>query len=276
MNARAQQLIDTRYGPDALPAPAAWTPVIDHLLGHRSVRRYLPDAVSDDQLAAIVAAAQSAATSSNLQAWSVVAVRNPDTRAALAECAGGQAHVREAPLQLVWLADLARLAHVAESVQRPHGALDYLEMFIIGVVDAALAAQNALAAAESLGLSGCYIGGMRNQPERVAELLGLPPRVFAVFGMTLGIEDPAAPPAAAKPRLPQAVVLHQERYRPVAEQQAGIDAYNAAMARFYEDQQMNVHGTWAVHSAKRIAGPETLSGRDRLVEALHGMGFALK
>lgn len=276
MNARAQQLIATRYGTDTLPAPAAWTPVIDHLLGHRSVRRHLPDPVSEDQLAAIIAAAQSAATSSNLQAWSVVAVRNPDTRAALAECAGGQAHVRDAPLVLVWLADLARLAHVAESVERPDGALDYLEMFIIGVVDAALAAQNALAAAESLGLSGCYIGGMRNQPEKVAELLGLPPRVFAVFGMTLGVEDPAAPPAAVKPRLPQQVVLHQERYLPVAEQQAGIDAYNAAMARFYEDQKMNVHGTWAVHSAKRIAGPETLSGRDRLVEALRGMGFALK
>jgi nitroreductase len=276
MNARAQQLIATRYGTDTLPAPAAWTPVIDHLLGHRSVRRHLPDPVSEDQLAAIIAAAQSAATSSNLQAWSVVAVRNPDTRAALAECAGGQAHVRDAPLVLVWLADLARLAHVAESVERPNGALDYLEMFIIGVVDAALAAQNALAAAESLGLSGCYIGGMRNQPEKVAELLGLPPRVFAVFGMTLGVEDPAAPPATVKPRLPQQVVLHQERYLPVAEQQAGIEAYNAAMARFYEDQKMNVHGTWAVHSSKRIAGPETLSGRDRLVETLRGMGFALK
>lgn len=276
MNARAQQLIATRYGTDTLPAPAAWTPVIDHLLGHRSVRRHLPDPVSEDQLAAIIAAAQSAATSSNLQAWTVVAVRNPDTRAALAECAGGQAHVRDAPLVLVWLADLARLAHVAESVERPNGALDYLEMFIIGVVDAALAAQNALAAAESLGLSGCYIGGMRNQPEKVAELLGLPPRVFAVFGMTLGVEDPAAPPAAVKPRLPQQVVLHQERYLPVTEQQAGIEAYNAAMARFYEDQKMNVHGTWAVHSSKRIAGPETLSGRDRLVETLRGMGFALK
>jgi hypothetical protein len=31
-----------------------------------------------------------------------------------------------------------------------------------------------------------------------------------------------------------------------------------------------------VHSAKRIAGPESLSGRDRLVEALHALGFQLK
>ncbi|THF61792.1 NADPH-dependent oxidoreductase [Pseudothauera nasutitermitis] len=273
MNAQAR--LNARYGNDTLPAPAAWTPVIDHLLGHRSVRHYLPDAVSNEQLAAIVAAAQSAATSSNLQTWSVIAVRDAGTRAALAECAGGQAHVREAPLQLVWLADLARLAHIADRAGRPREGLEYLEMFVLAAIDAALAAQNALAAAESLGLAGCYIGGLRNQPERVAELLGLPPRVFAVFGMTLGSEDPARP-AAVKPRLPQEVVLHQERYRPVAEQQPGIDAYDAAMAAFYAAQGMNVHGTWGVHSVKRVADGQALTGRDRLAEALHALGFGLR
>ena len=83
------------------------------------------------------------------------------------------------------------------------------------------------------------------------------------------------PVLVVKPRPPQSVVLHHERYALEA-QDAGIEAYNAAMARFYEEQQMNVHGTWSVHSAKRIAGPESLSGRDRLVEALHALGFKLK
>ncbi len=48
------------------------------------------------------------------------------------------------------------------------------------------------------------------------------------------------------------------------------------MVRFYAEQKMNVHGTWSVHSSKRIAGPETLSGRHRLIEALNALGFALK
>lgn len=271
----AQEIFQTRYGDATLPAPAAWSPIIEHLLGHRSVRSYLPDPVTEDQLAAIVAAAQSAASSSNLQAWSVVAVRDPARRAALADHAGGQAHVAEAPLQLVWLADLARLEHLALSNQRPAAALDYLEMFLVGVIDAALAAQNAVAAAESLGLATVYIGGMRNKPEAVAELLQLPPRVVAVFGMCVGTPDPARP-ADVKPRPPQSVVLHHETYTPLAGQDAGIAAYNAAMARFYEAQKMDVRGTWAVHSAKRVAGPESLSGRDRLVEALNHRGFPLK
>ena len=57
----------------------------------------------------LVAAAQSASTSSNLQAWSLVAVEDSARKARLAELVGNQAHVRAAPLFLVWLADLARL-----------------------------------------------------------------------------------------------------------------------------------------------------------------------
>ena len=276
MNAHAQHKLDLRYGPGKLAAPSTWSAVIDQLLDHRSVRRYRPDAVSEDQLTAIIAAAQSAATSSNLHAWSVIAVRDATTRAALAECAGNQAHVRDAPLQLVWLADLARLEHVARLAERPCAALDHMEMFVLAVIDAALAAQNALAAAQSLGLAGCYIGGMRNQPEKVAELLGLPPKVFAVFGMTLGIEDTSSTAAAVKPRLPQAAVLHHERYQPLKQIDALIDDYNRSMGEFYTTQQMDVHGTWAVHSSKRIADSQALTGRERLVEALQNRGFKLK
>lgn len=269
----ARQLMRARYGDDAAPASFAWSPLIEQLLSHRSVRAYLPDPVTDAQLAAIVAAAQSASSSSNLQAWSVVAVRDPARRAALAEFAGGQAHVRDAPLQLVWLADLARLRRIATQLERPSAGLDYLEMFLVGVIDAALAAQNAVAAAESLGLGTVYIGGMRNRPEDVATLLGLPDEVVAVFGLCVGTPDPARP-AAVKPRPPQSVVLHHETYS-LAAQDEGIASYNDTMAKFYASQQMKVHGTWAVHSAKRVAGPETLSGRDRLVAALKARGFRL-
>jgi nitroreductase len=269
---RSQELFRSRYGDAARLAPAAWTPVIEAQLNHRSVRAYLPDPVSDDQLEAIIAAAQSASSSSNLQAWSVVAVRDPASRAKLAEFSDN--HVAEAPLQLVWLADLARLEKLAQLTQRPSAALDYLEAFLVAALDATLAAQNAAIAAESLGLGIVYIGGLRDKPEAVAELLDLPPKVVAVFGMCVGTPDPARP-ASIKPRPPQSVVLHHERYSLDA-QQPGIEAYNAAMARFYEEQKMNVHGTWAVHSSKRIAGPESLSGREHLVEILHKRGFALK
>ncbi|TVT74120.1 MAG: NADPH-dependent oxidoreductase [Denitromonas halophila] len=268
-----QPLYDSRYGGMAQAVPDISTPVIDQLMTHRSVRAFRPDAVSDAQLSAMIAAAQSAASSSNLQVWSVVAVRDQAVRDQLAEFAGNQAHIRQAPLQLVWLADLSRLERVATAEGRPSEALDYTEMFLTAVIDAALAAQNAVAAAESMGLSTVYIGGMRNRPEDVARVLKLPPKTFAVFGMCVGHEDDARP-ASVKPRLPQSAVLHHESYS--TEQDDAVAAYNTAMARFYEAQKMDVKGNWSVHSAKRVAGPASLSGRDRLVDALKALGFSLK
>ena len=111
-----QALYQARYGSPEVAVPAAGSPIIDHLLAHRSVRAYLPDPVSDDQLAAIVAAAQSAASSSNLHAWSVVAVRDPERKARLSMYAGDQPHIRQAPLFLVWLADHSPEAYAFELV----------------------------------------------------------------------------------------------------------------------------------------------------------------
>ena len=67
--------------------------------------------------------------------------------------------------------------------------LDYLEPFIVGIIDTALAAQSAAIALESLGLGFVYIGAMRNHPEEVAAELGLPPHVMALFGMCVGYPD---------------------------------------------------------------------------------------
>ena len=273
MNTRAS-LYQARYGSAEVTVPSAGSHLIDQLLAHRSVRAYLPDPVGDDTLAAIIAAAQSASSSSNLQAWSVVAVREPARKARLAALAGDQEHIRQAPLFLVWLADLARLERVAGQVGEACAGLDYLEMFEVGVIDATLAAQNAVAAAESLGLGTVYIGAMRNHPEAVAADLALPPRVTAVFGLCVGTPDPEAP-ASVKPRPPQSVVLHHETYSLPA-QDSGLASYDEAMRAFYASQGMKVRGTWSNHSAKRIRDAAALTGRDRLAEALQALGFPLK
>lgn len=93
---RISTLWQTRYrtpAPKTLPDNA----VLDLLLSHHSVRAYLPDALPEGTLEAGIAAASSAATSSNLQVWSVVAVENPETRARLAELCGNQKHIEVAP-----------------------------------------------------------------------------------------------------------------------------------------------------------------------------------
>ncbi|MFG1416962.1 NADPH-dependent oxidoreductase [Xanthobacter sp. V0B-10] len=266
-------LLDARYGTAEAPAGVHVNDTIAALLGHRSVRAFSGRPLPEGLVETLAAAAQSAPSSSNLQTFSLVAVEKPETKARLAEIAGGQKHVTEAPLVLVWLADLARLEEIGRRAGAPTDALGFLETLFVGIIDAALAAQNALVALESLGLGGVYIGALRNRPEEVAQLLDLPPNVLAVFGLCVGWPDPERP-AQVKPRLSQRLVVHRERYDPRLPQDA-LDAYETALTSFQQDQHMPQVG-WAGTALNRVRGPEALSGRDRMRAALQALGFGLR
>ena len=97
-----------RYGATGLPAMGPWNEVIATMLDHRSVRGYKPDPVPAGTLETMIAAAQSAATSSNMQWTSVIAVSDPAKKKVLAEIAGNQKHIEQCPLYLCWVADMTR------------------------------------------------------------------------------------------------------------------------------------------------------------------------
>jgi len=247
--------------------------VLETILNHRSVRAFLPRPLPQGTLELLVAAAQSASSSSNLQFWSVVAVLEPERKSRLAELAGQQQLIRDAPLLLVWLADLSRLDRIAAARQTQVDGTHYIEEFIVGVVDAALAAQSALIAAESLGLGGVYIGAVRNLPEQIAAELALPPHAFAVFGMSIGYPD-AARPTDIKPRLPQSLVLHRERYS-AAPHSDEVEGYNQTMRGFQREQGMPSID-WTQQCFNRVKDAAALRGRDRMREALRNLGFELR
>ncbi len=269
---RLAGLLRQRYRADPPAVDAPWNAAIDAILDHRSARAYLPGALPEGTLELLIAAAQSAPTSSNLQAWSVVAVSDPDRKARLAELAGPNAQINEAPLFLVWIADLARARAIAGQYGVPGDGLDYIESFLLAALDAALAAQNAVVAADSLGLGTCYIGAIRNHPEAVAAELGLPPEAIAVFGLTVGKPDPARA-SDVKPRLPQASVLHRERYG-ASMRPDELAAYNGALRQFQAEQKM-APIDWTEQVSRRIGTSAALKGRERLTEVLRRLGFKL-
>lgn len=268
-----QDALAARYG-GPVPPPGVWNETLDLLLAHRSVRRYLPQQLPDGALEAAIAAAQSAATSSNLQVWSVIAVEDDARKARLSAMAANQAHVARAPLLLVWLADLARLRSVSAQEGEPGEGLDYFESFLLAAVDAALAAQNAATAFESLGLGCCYIGGLRNDAAAVAAELKLPPESFALFGMTVGVPDPAHP-ASVKPRLPQDTILFHEQYGNGAAKTASIARYNERLRAFQKSQGMTEQD-WTSQAAKRVRDAAALTGRHTIRQFLERVGFRLR
>ena len=131
---------------------------------------------------------------------------------------------------------MARNAAISEAEKVEFETMPWLETFLVASVDVALAAQNAVVAAESIGLGTVYIGAMRNEPEKVADLLGLPPQCFVLFGLCVGYATEQAE-GEVKPRMPQAMMLHHERYD-ASNADAHRQAHDAEMMRFSARQEM--------------------------------------
>lgn len=226
------------------------------LMNHKSIRKFKEDEVSQEQLASIVAAAQMASSSSNVQAYSVIAVTEPGLKKQLAALAGGQAYVEQCPVFLVWCADLYRLKRVTGQHKPDKTSYeDSTENFIVATIDAALAAQNAAIAAESMGLGIVYIGGIRNNIAEVAELLGLPDLVYPVFGMCVGVPDQEP---GLRPRLPQAAVLHMNGYDPNQTMEQ-VKLYDETMSRYLSERTGGERTTpWSEIMAVRLTEPVRL------------------
>jgi nitroreductase len=269
----AADALALRYGIEAAPPAGPWNEHLALLLSHRSIRGYRPDALPDGTLEMLVAAAQSAASSSNLQTWSVIAVTDPDKKAALAKAASNQRHIEQCPLFLVWVADISRNQRLGAEEAVTLETMPFQETFLVAAIDAALAAQNATVAAEGLGLSCVYIGALRNDPIEVARLVELPSGAFGLFGMCVGYASASAA-SEVKPRLPQAVVLHREVYEAGGERAQRM-VYDALMAAFSARNDM-AGDTWTRRVIGRMGKIAAMSGRDKMVAALHAMGFGLR
>jgi len=243
---------------------------------HGSLREYKPDPVDIETLETIVHAGQRAATSSNLQMYSVIVTLDISDRQTLQGLCGEQHHISQAPVFLTWCADLSRLDRIC-SKKGYHHQSGFVENFLLAVVDTSIAAQNAGLAAEALGLGFCYIGAIRNNPRQVIKLLRLPRLVFPLFGMTLGW--PVSPPKA-RPRLPLKAVLHWDHYDSTGESQL-LQVYDQAMIEtgIYGGRQVSGGNSlpesqygWTEHSARRVSKVV----RPHLREVLIEQGFELK
>ena len=135
------------------------------------------------------------------------------------------------------------------------------------IVDVALMGQNVLLAAEAAGLGGVFIGGIRNDPQVLVDLLALPRLVVPVFGMCLGW--PAHSPGV-KPRMKPDLVLHQDTYRDQEPDEAAD--YDQTMADYYRSRGSNVKlSDWSTATAEAIQGKT----REHMLSFLRQQGFFL-
>ena len=242
--------------------------VIDLLKSHRSIRKFTEQAIEPELFNDLITAGQAAATSSFLQGSTVVRIKNPETRSAIAKLAGGQSYVESAAEFMIFCADLKRPGNYCDEYEKSFEG-DYTEHFIIATVDVALMAQSMVAAAESVGLGICYRGGIRNDPAQVAELLGLPKGVYPVFGLCLGYPDQDP---EIKPRLPLSVILKEEVYNETGDREA-IAEYDENIREYYRTRTGGGHGiSWT----EQVSTLLSEKARPHMKEFLAAQGFKLR
>ena len=242
--------------------------VIKLLQSHRSIRNFADKPLDSETVNTIIASGQAAATSNNIQATTVIQVTDAQTREQLAELAGGQKYVETAGAFFVFCADLKRSAQACV-LKGGTFAQGMTEDFVIATVDVALFAQNCTVAAESLGMGICYIGGLRNNPAGVSELLNLPDNVYPVFGLCIGYPEQYP---EVKPRLPLDAVLMQNTYDADV-LASGITAYDEHIHAYYSSRSgINKDSSWS-EEMRALVGKES---RPHMRGFLKSKGFTMQ
>lgn len=239
------------------------TPTIELQRSHRSIRSFTDQPIADQQREAILSAAQSVSSSSFLQCSSIIRITDKGLREQLVGLTGGQKYVATAAEFWVFCADFNRLQQIC-----PEAQLGLAEQLLLGSVDTALMGQNAMLAAESLGLGGVFIGGIRNSIAEVTELLGLPKFVLPLFGLCLG--TPAQTPQL-KPRMPLEMLVHENHYQPIDAQV--LAAYDGEQEEYYLSRESNPRReSWSEHIQKTLVK----ESRPFMLDYLHKQGWATR
>ncbi|STD03251.1 oxygen-insensitive NADPH nitroreductase [Corynebacterium renale] len=249
---------------------AGMNQTIETQLGHRTIREFTDQPVTDEQLGVLFDVAMHTASSRGLQHASIIRVTDPDLRARLAEI-GQQEYVGRAPVYLLFIIDGARHAAILEERGGDRAGVARPQVFVEGFTDACLMAQNVVVAAESLGMGANYLGNIHNDTAAVIEALDLPELTFPVVGLTVGWtnQDPQL-----KPRMPKKFRVMENGYQRPESWTEALKDYDADMTTYYDLRDANNRVDSYTNQILKQLGPEP-KPQDGSIAAARAQGFPL-
>lgn len=220
------------------------TEALKTLHSHRSIRKFLDKDIEPEIRQQLLQSARMASSSNHLQCVSIIRVTDKALRKQIMQYCSNQEYVYTAPEFWVFCVDFAKHAEIF-----PEAQLDWAEVLLIGAVDTGIMAQNVLASAELLGLGGVYIGSLRNEMEKVGELLQLPKHTLPIVGMCLGYPNQNPP---LKPRLPEDLMFFENHYQPLDRQK--LAQFDQVTAEYYQARS-NIDNNWSKNIIKALDKP---------------------
>ncbi|OFO52139.1 MULTISPECIES: oxygen-insensitive NADPH nitroreductase [Nosocomiicoccus] len=240
---------------------------IQLLQNHRSIRDFKDQPLEREVIETLVKSAQQASTSSYVQAYSIIGVTDEDKKQAIMEIST-QPYVKDNGHLFIFVADYNR--HLELAKRKGYEIhFDTTESLLIGVVDAALAAQNLAVAAESLDLGICYLGSIRNNTKKMIEILELPEGTFPVIGMAVGYKNSEG---SFKERLPQDTVYFENTYPEFEQIEASLNDYDESITEYYKTRDENKRqDNWSEQVVKKLSKMDQV--RKDIKDVLNAQGF---
>ena len=185
--------------------------MIKCLTERKSIRSYTNQEISPDCKELILRAAMEAPTAGNQQLYTILDITSQGLKDRLAVTCDNQPFIAKGKMVLIFCADFQKWYQsftLAGCSPRKPGPGD----FLLAVEDAAIAAQNAVTAAESLGIGSCYIGDIMENYEVHKELLGLPEFIFPALMLVFGYPTAQQKEREKPKRAPLDFIVHENIY----------------------------------------------------------------
>ncbi|NCB50438.1 MAG: NADPH-dependent oxidoreductase [Clostridia bacterium] len=240
-------------------------------MDHRSIRAYTEQAIPEETIGMILGVVNHTATSNGMQHASIIRVKDPEKKQAISEICR-QKYVTGTAEYWVFIVDCYRNAKIGEANGLVAESARDMDRFFQGFTDAALQAQNAAVAIESLGLGCVFFGSILNDAAAIIDVLNLPELTFPVLGLGFGYPDQSP---QLKPRMPVELKVFENEYRVLDDYKESLAGYDETMKTYYDLRNTNKKSeTFSEQVIKQLMNP--MESRANIVNVIRAQGFDLK
>lgn len=190
------------------------TQTIKELNERKSVRVFLDKEISSEAKAAIINAACQAPTAGNQQLYTIIDVISQEIKEKLVKTCDNQQFIASAKMVLIFCADCKKWYDGFKYAGCDPRLPDVGDLFL-AISDANIAAENAVVAAESLGIGSCYIGDIMENCEEQRKLLHLPKYVFPAAMLVFGYPTEQQKKREKPRRADMHHIVHENGYREI-------------------------------------------------------------
>ena len=239
-------------------------------LNHRTIREFTQEKISEQTLNQLLEVANSTASSTHLQSYSMIRIVESELKQAISEIAK-QEYLARVPELIIFIVDQYRNHQIGKEQGVDLEATSDMNTFTQGFTDACLAAQNLVIAAESLGLGTVYFGSILNDVPKLIQLLDLPQLTFPVVGVGLGFANHSP---QLKPRLPIGTKFFTDKYEKKKDYLNLIKEYDQILNQYYDLRDTNNRvDTFRdqVVTKLRTSNPK----RSQIVKHIQSQGFKI-